>query len=439
MPELVRSGYLLMRVLEELECAGIQYCIAHGYEFFPDIIESDVDVIIRKQDLSRLSIILQPFGVTQWIEHESTAHFIVLTGKVTSSEIPMLQFDVSSDFRRDGFVILTENDFIQRRKLYKNNFWVPPADIEYIYYLTKKVGKTKLTSEHADRLYRLYCEDPERCLDWLRKYFPEDVVMLIQNASITRDWSSLDLDQLKKHMLEHSWSHNRANFIFYRIRDIIRRIKRVSSPTGLWIVFLGPDGSGKSSVLEQVKDDLLQGFRRTKTYHFRPAVLWKSKVSSDEVISHPHDQGSSGMLRSFVKVLACFFDWLVGYWLDILPRLIKSTLILVDRNFIDLSVDPLRHQINCPAWITNCLISLLPKPDLTIYLNVSPEKAISRKQEIPEKDLIYLHKAYLDAYKANPKDAFIVDADQSLDAVVSDVEKLILSYMKKRSITRLGL
>src|ERR1700682_2090269 len=37
---------LLLGVFETLECAGIPYCVLHGYESYPERIKSDVDCIV---------------------------------------------------------------------------------------------------------------------------------------------------------------------------------------------------------------------------------------------------------------------------------------------------------------------------------------------------------------------------------------------------------
>ena len=438
MAKLNRDTKLLLEVINTLEKEKINYCISHFDEPFPEMITSDVDVIIDPKELLRLVRILYENGLIQWFQHASEAHLFSLAKECSGEFIPFLQFDTYLDFRQFGHLVLQSSDFLDHKRRVNDLFWAPPIEVEFLYCLIKRLGKEKLQWDHISHLQKLFIQAPENCYASLREFFPLSVAERLRVASETGEWSNIDLHELKIQFMEKVSFRYFWDYVNNRLLEVVRRIIRIFYPTGLWVVFLGPDGCGKSAVLQQVINDLCLGFRRKKSFHFRPGILWKSKNLSNEVICNPHKQNMRGRTVSVIKTVACYLDWLVGYLFDIYPSLVQSTLVVVDRYFIDLAVDPVRYRSSCPSWFVRLLTKILPKPDLTFYLNVSPEVAISRKQELSFEELEFLQQAYIAAYQSDDRKAYLIDANQDFDRVVENVEQHIIAYLKKRTSGRIS-
>src|SRR5215472_4284016 len=70
---------------------------------------------------------------------------------------------------------------------------------------------------------------------------------------------------------------------------------------GLWVVLLGPDGAGKSSVIGGVGSGTSAGFTECETFHLRPAVLPRTKAARAN--TNPHGKTARGTLVTVCKLL----------------------------------------------------------------------------------------------------------------------------------------
>jgi hypothetical protein len=65
-----------------------------------------------------------------------------------------------------------------------------------------------------------------------------------------------------------------------------------------------------------------------------------------------------------------------------------SGLIMFDRYFQDLLVDPIRYRYGGPMWLPRLLNAFVPPPDLLLLvLDAAEEVILSRKRELPPVEL----------------------------------------------------
>jgi thymidylate kinase len=143
-------------------------------------------------------------------------------------------------------------------------------------------------------------------------------------------------------------------------------------------------------------------------------------------------------LLSILKIGYFQFDYFVGWWIKVRPLLVRSTLVIFDRYYHDLLVDPRRYRYGGPVWLARWVGKLIRKPDLWILLDAPPEVLQDRKQEVPLHETTWQRQAYLDLVQGFDN-AVVVDASQPLETVVADVNSAIVKYMVERTHKRLGL
>ena len=150
---------------------------------------------------------------------------------------------------------------------------------------------------------------------------------------------------------------------------------------GLWVVLLGPDGAGKSALIESLATQGSTGFRRCVSYHLRP-TLRRGGFEGDANVD-PQGQRARGTLVSVFKlVYLLVVNWL-GYLVAVRPQLARGKLILFDRYFPDCVVDPRRYRLprSCKS-IAELIARLIPEPDLYVVLDAPAKVLQERKTEV---------------------------------------------------------
>lgn len=417
-----------------LRQANHKLCVLHGYEDYPERINSDLDCVCAEP--ARIPRLLHEQGVSavvQAFEHEGDAFYYVLHRDCDGRPV-FVALDVSADYRRDGRVFFGGAEFSKSRRPF-GDFDVPAVELEFACYLAKKIVKGRLDRRHAAKLSGLYGEDPVGCRRQLDRLFPEQHSLLIRAAAQSGDWERVraQLGPLRSVMLRRIGRRNRLGVIRYWTDDLRRRIGRVLRPTGLAVAFLGPDGSGKSTVMDRVEEDLAPAFRRSAQYRLRPGL---PKGGPSRPVTEPHALPSRGIAPSLLKLAIWWADYTLGYALRIYPRLVRSAFVLFDRYYHDLLVDPARYRYGGPLWLARAASPLLLRPHLVIVLDAPVEVLRARKQEIAPEELSRQREAYLEVAHGLPN-GHVVDAARPLDEVLADVEKLILDRMAGRTARRL--
>jgi thymidylate kinase len=193
------------------------------------------------------------------------------------------------------------------------------------------------------------------------------------------------------------------------------------------VVLLGPDGCGKSSVLERLERDLAKRFAEVRVLHLRPR-LGRGGPSGGKTVANPHGPAPRGFLMSALKLFFLLFDYGTLYpWIwrqRTAPA--PGGLLLFDRYYHDILVDPRRYRYGAPLWLARSLGWFVPKPDLWILLDAPTEILRARKQEVSESELDRQRRTYRDLVKCFSHGQ-VIDAARPLEAVSREIEGLILA------------
>ena len=186
------------------------------------------------------------------------------------------------------------------------------------------------------------------------------------------------------------------------------------------IVILGPDGAGKSSVIRGLLERLDQEGRVVKMRHLKPRILMPRRSEAVTPVVDPHGKPPRPALVSIAKILV----WLMEEWYSFFVQEKKEMLLICDRNYHDLLVDPKRYRYGGPRWAAALVGRLMPRPDLWVLLDAPSEILQARKQEVSPEETARQRQAYL-AFVSKQREHVIVDASQTLDKVIADVERAI--------------
>lgn len=206
---------------------------------------------------------------------------------------------------------------------------------------------------------------------------------------------------------------------------------------GLLIVFEGPDGSGKTTVLEKVFKKLLQdGY---DIYKFRePGGTEISEKIREIILDNENVKMSS---RCEALLYAASRAQLVEEKLR--PLLEKGSIILCDRFVMSsilyqgigrgLGVDEVKN-------INDFAIGEI-RADLTLFLNIDYKTAIDRKRRNFVSDRLEneddsFHKktydGYIDLSKKFKDEIIQIDANKDVETVVNNCLDVIKTYLKEK-------
>jgi len=216
-------------------------------------------------------------------------------------------------------------------------------------------------------------------------------------------------------------------FLYYRVRDHV-------APSGMFLSVSGPDGSGKTTVINLALEQLtyLYGSDNVGYRHFRPALLPRiaevvrsvnAAVEVDEDYAHPHRTAPSGKIQSLARIIYYLLDYFLGYFRKIRPELVKRRIVLYDRYFFDMICDPGRSCIDLPTPLLRFCARLLPLPDFAFFVRVNPAEVHRRKQELTPEKIEALNARYDDLTTRGWLIAIDNDASpqQAADAIVDHI------------------
>jgi Phosphotransferase enzyme family len=225
------------------------------------------------------------------------------------------------------------------------------------------------------------------------------------------------------------------------IRSLDRLVGRLRQPTGLIVVVVGPDGAGKSALASTLIDRCGAFFWATRRIHWRPGLLPRlgplvgRRTTDPET---PHLSNPNGRMISVAVLLYYWLDFFLGTWLKQKPLRVRSGLIVVERGWWDILVDPRRYRLQLPKGLTAMLGRLLPSPDLTLVLDAPASVLLQRKQELAEAELDRQVHAWRELAQRHPVSYSVVDASQPESDVQAAATEEVVSRLERRTAARTG-
>ncbi len=376
--------------------------------------------------------------VVQDIHRSSDAHahqFVVTEGQ--GSDGPPLRLDFITDYGPGGHILYSANELLKSRQ-WRGQFWALSTELEFICYLVKRVLEGDLDDIRGHRLTVLYEYDPVGCRREIERWWGSTSTRCLINATESGDWSQVQrrAHALRSELRRHRIRRKPFGLPSHWLRESKRFVLRCLRPTGLQVAFVGPDGVGKTTAIQEVPAALKAAFWRIHVAHFPPRLFEKhsEKSSSDG----PHGAPPWPLPLSIFKLMVMSTVFAAYYLSWVRPHLLRSTLFVFDRDFADLVVDPKRFRYGGPKWLGQRVWRLAPKADLVILLDAPAETIQSRQIQVPLDETTRQVQVYRELVEKLPN-GVIIDASGSPESVVSNVRHAILEHLTERTARRLGL
>jgi hypothetical protein len=160
-----------------------------------------------------------------------------------------------------------------------------------------------------------------------------------------------------------------------------RRSRQMSSapiPAGRFIVLVGPDGVGKTTVARA----LVQRHGGPAAYfHFLPPLRGSLAHAPEPGSSPPPKARASGSpIVGWIRLLRNAIRCWTGYISTVRPALKRGWLVIGDRWMYGYLVQPDALKFRGPDLLARAVIRVLPRPDLIVSLSAPPDVIRARKQ-----------------------------------------------------------
>ena len=189
----------------------------------------------------------------------------------------------------------------------------------------------------------------------------------------------------------------------------------------LIVTFLGPDGSGKSTIISRVQELLSSRIKcKVTNYHFR-VHIGKSKPT----VFTPYSKRAHNPLISVVKIAYWFFIY--SFWATakrVLSIARLREIAMFDRFLYDIVADPKRYRIH-PMVLNLPLDKFVwPKPDIVFLLETDVEVLQRRKKEVSVEESRQQLLNYRKTFTAS-KNVVWLNGNKDIDLLVAESTKVI--------------
>jgi dTMP kinase len=193
-----------------------------------------------------------------------------------------------------------------------------------------------------------------------------------------------------------------------------------------FIAFEGIDGSGKSMQVQLLTDNLVKaGYKVYST--FEPTDSRIGSIIKD-IFKHKMEADHRVIAGLYV---ADRLDHLLNNTNGILKKIEEGYTVITDRYYFSSYAYQGTHMSQDWVIEANSLSAKLLRPDLNIYIDISPDIAITRLQigrssmELYEtkENLQQVREKYLEAFEKlkSEETVFITDGNRSIDLIAKDI------------------
>jgi hypothetical protein len=387
----------LAALFAALDGAGLRWVVPRNHQDLPDRAGHDVDVIVHPADAARIDPLIRDVVARQGlallrayagVEHET---FDVAAGDLRGRLL--LHVDFQDAVRYRGRLLVDAGDLLAHARAAPTRGGVPlrapePAMEAYALLLHAALHKGVLKAKYADRLAELRDADP----GGLERLASERLGATTgaRLAAVHDEAGLLALRRELRRALLRRYPANPIRQAWFRVHSGTRQLRLRLRPRGVFAAFLGPDGSGKSSLTDLLVDrlgghadvlkvqrvymgsgqPLLPTRKVTRRLHGKTGPKAAAKPVTVRDVSHRR-------LRGPLHVMA---DEILRYWVHVKPRLAPHGVVLVDRYAYD--VLRVNNRTVQKPWFRRLAMAIIPSPQVTFFLEGDPEVIAARKQEL---------------------------------------------------------
>ena len=405
-PEVIKP--LVVAFFKALDDDSIPWAIQHGWYGLPAYARHDIDVLLNACDVKRAIRILRKVSAENGWKIYASFHSSILRSfwlVLGDKDQSYFQVDllVESGLRGVSFFRTRSSDALKRRWRNENGIWCVEHSYAAASVLLKEVlanGKLEgeLRKQHiADALVH----DAERFHDLLLETFKDErLVSRLIDVCKASDWDAFP--ELAPEM--------RRKYVKFRVRNTAMMVRYVYDYFRLrffpffrlFVIVVGPDGCGKTSVAEGI----VRRFHHRPFFNYRlmHANFWgvvrlrevKRSIFSffgRKIVFAPDPKPGEalvGMTPALGRARSMFYILYYGLWMclghvKLWAWRSFSSILVADRYYHDYYYS--RGHVKSPVWYKHLIELIVPRPKLIFYLHRPAEEIFAQKPELTVEEI----------------------------------------------------
>jgi len=289
------------------------YAVLGDLSNFPKKITSDIDIYINFKKIDEIKKFIKKYvkkrklNVSNIVQYEYNSYSFNLTKKYKDNYF-YISIDICNSFTLNNLDLIDLSKLKKEKILLKKMHYLTLNKKDNIYYyLIRKVLKGDIDNKSYS-----YLRKNIKLLN-LNNLLNSKNKKIILNIFKYKDQSAFikKINQLRDIVKLNS----KNNYI----KELKRIFFRIKFKTGFHVAFIGVDGSGKSTQINQIfKSNLPLFFREAKTFH-----LYNKHQRHNNKKKKPY-QKTYGRFLSLIKIFYLFSRFLKFYYIDIMFFKMKS-------------------------------------------------------------------------------------------------------------------
>lgn len=420
-----------------------EYAVLRNYEGLPDHNNSrDCDIIITRRSLKSVRpLLLKLWADTGWsilVYLNSDRLITFVTARLDGTSLSLMQWDFFVDTSVWGIRLMSAEEFLATRRF--NGFlWHVDDSARFLdkYLYNRAVGAPYPAKYAAERA--------------IAEHHPavEAKIKELFGVNTVAEGDRVGGRKLLFRAIGWNLRHRPLALIAGVCRFLYTFVANYCrSSTGFSIGFTGPDGAGKTTVIDGMIEATGSVFAKAHVYmHFRPAlfgnlgdVAHRAHISGepDRRYDKPHRGGRTGTLSSLLRLAYYTADYISGYFLRVKTATRITRLVIFDRYFTDIICDSRRSRIYLPLrFLYGWYRCLIPTLDYNILLTADTARILARKAELDAEGIAAIN-ARID-YLASKPGFWRVTNDTTPDQAVARIWRIVIEGQSRRNRKRLHL
>lgn len=382
-----------------------KYSILRNYESLPYNEGDDIDILINCNDTDARNNTYQIIEALGWQYYPKVVKdgfTAIVCFYTTSNSVEICQLDIFTEFlwRNNKYI---DNDAVINTSLQYNELYCvsDKGAASAVVIIKELLGSGKIRKKYWDSIPRDLQENKQSFFKCLTPIYGQELVKKIYSFGIEgkiEQYPSL-VSQIKRDIAKQ----RTRSYLSYSFNALVSRIKKWFQPDGKMIAFVGPDGSGKTTLIANEENYLERFFpHNSVVFHRRYEIFpelhtglgvssMKGKITTGSSQLTDDPKKEKKVKRSLLSKVATW-TVVIYYTIEYMVGNIKAnrllrnrTLILYDRYYYDHFVQPTSRDLIWP--MRKILLALIKKPDLIIHLIASGEIIFKRKQDLNREEI----------------------------------------------------